>query len=112
MHELSLAMNMIQMIEEQRAVHGFEKVEKVHVSIGEFSSVVPEALEFSFSIASKGTSAEGAALIIRRVPLIMKCNSCSSEFQTEPYLFLCPDCGGTDLQMLSGNELQIESIEV
>jgi hydrogenase nickel incorporation protein HypA/HybF len=103
---------MIKLIEEQKEEHGFDHVEKIHLSIGEFSSVVPEALEFGFQVVSQGTVAEGAELVIKKVPLIMKCEACNEEFHTEPYIFMCPKCEGTELEMVSGAELQIESIEV
>ena len=112
MHELSIATNIVNLIEEQRKEHGFERVSKIYLKIGEFSSVVPEALEFSFSIAAKGTVAEAAELVIEIIPLMLRCKTCGKEFHTEPYIFICPDCGNTDLEMLSGTELQIDSLEV
>lgn len=112
MHELSIATNIINVIEEQQREHGFERVSKIHLKIGEFSSVVPEALEFSFGIAARGTVAEGAELVIEIIPLMLRCRSCGEEFHSEPYIFVCPNCGGTELEMLSGTELQIDSIEV
>jgi hydrogenase nickel incorporation protein HypA/HybF len=112
MHELSIATNLVNLIEEQQAEHQFERVSKIHLKIGEFSSVVPEALEFSFEIASKGSVAENAELLIEIIPLVLKCTACNKEFHTEPYIFVCPDCGSTKTQMVSGSELQIESIEV
>ena len=112
MHELSIATNIVNLIQEQQKEHGFDKVEKIHLKIGEFSSVVPEALEFGFSIASRGTAAEGAEIIIDIVPLILRCNVCNKDFQSEPYMFVCPNCGSHDTAIVSGDELHIESIEV
>ena len=112
MHELSLAQSMIKLIEEQQQQNNFDKVIKVNCAIGEFSSVVPEALEFGFKVASEGTVAQGAELVIKKVPLILKCRGCGNEFHSEPYIFVCTQCGSTDTEMISGSELQIESIEV
>lgn len=112
MHEFAIATNLLQIIEEQKRAYNFGKVEKIYLNIGEFSNVVPEALEFSFKIVAEGTVAAGAELVINIVPLRLKCLICKEEFHSEPYLFVCPKCGGGDLEILSGNELQIESIEV
>lgn len=112
MHEFAIATNLLQIIEEQQRAYKFGKVEKIYLNIGEFSNVVPEALEFSFKIVAEGTVAAGAELVIKIVPLRLKCLTCKEEFHSEPYLFVCPKCGGGDLEILSGNELQIESIEV
>ena len=112
MHELSIATNLLQLIVEQQKEHQFNRVSRIHLVIGEFSTVVPEALEFSFEIVSQGTVAEGAEIVIRTLPLVLKCHACGSEFETEPYMFVCPQCGSTEVEIVSGNELNIESIEV
>ncbi len=112
MHELSIATNIVNLIEEKRREHNFEHVSKIILKIGEFSSVVPEALEFGFSIASKDSVAENAELVIQTVPLVLRCNTCNKEFPSEPYIFVCPYCESMDTDIVSGDELQIESIEV
>ncbi len=112
MHELSIATNLIQLIEQEQRRHGFEHVARINLKVGHFSSVVPEALQMAFEIASKGTVAEDAELVIEDVPLVLKCNKCGKEFQAEPFLFVCPECNSSDVEILTGNELHIESIEV
>ena len=112
MHELSIATSIINLLIEQQAEHKFERVQRVNVNIGEFSSIVPDSLEFAFSIASKNTIAENAELVITVIPLILRCRTCNKEFHTEPYNFICPYCQSAETETVRGDELQIESIEV
>jgi hydrogenase nickel incorporation protein HypA/HybF len=64
MHELSIALNIVEMAEEQAATHGVAKVVAVHLRVGPLAGVAKEALRFSFGLACEGTVAEGSALLI------------------------------------------------
>jgi hydrogenase nickel incorporation protein HypA/HybF len=64
MHELSIAMNIVEIAEETLAQHGGERVRSVHLQVGPLCGVAKEALLFSFGLACEGTAAEGASLVI------------------------------------------------
>ena len=64
MHELSIAMNIIEIAEEQLVRHGGERVRAVHLQVGSLAGVAKEALLFSFGLACEGTPVEGSQLII------------------------------------------------
>lgn len=108
MHELSIAESVLDIIKKQVK----DRVTAVRLRIGELSGVVPEALEFSFQSASMGTLAEGAALVIERVPLTARCGDCDEVFKINDYCFACAKCGGGNFKLITGRELQIEEIEV
>ncbi len=108
MHELSIAESVLDIIKKQVK----DRVTAVRLRIGELSGVVPEALEFSFQSASIGTIAEGAALVIERVPVTARCGDCAEVFNVEDYCFACAKCGGGNFKLITGRELQIEEIEV
>ena len=64
MHELSIAMNIVEIAEQQLATHGGERIRAVHIRLGPLAGVAKDALLFSFGLACEGTAAEGARLVI------------------------------------------------
>jgi hydrogenase nickel incorporation protein HypA/HybF len=64
MHELSIALDLVDVAQEEMARHGGERIRAVHIELGPLAGVAREALMFSFGIACEGTAAEGSHLII------------------------------------------------
>ena len=64
MHELSIAVNIVEIAEEELRRHGGDRIRTVHVQIGSLAGVAKESLQFSFSLACEGTPAEGSKLVI------------------------------------------------
>ncbi|HEV7395653.1 MAG TPA: hydrogenase maturation nickel metallochaperone HypA, partial [Pyrinomonadaceae bacterium] len=79
MHELSIAMSMIEMATEEAARHGSSRVTALYLKLGPLSGVVKDALVFSYEVASQGTALEGSQLIIEEVPVKVYCETCASE---------------------------------
>lgn len=111
MHELAIAESLLRIIHDESRKHGLQRVNQVRLRIGQLSTVVPRALSFSFEVISQGTLAEGAHLAMEMVPITAHCQDCDADFEIEDYLFLCPQCGGTLVMLLSGRELEIVDIE-
>jgi hydrogenase nickel incorporation protein HypA/HybF len=112
MHEMSIARNMIYIIEDEMRRHNAKALRSVHVNIGSFSSIVPEALSFCFEIMTKDTDMDGARLLIDIIPLMGRCVSCNKEFEIRDYSFFCPFCEGSRIDTVSGQELTVVEIEV
>lgn len=112
MHEMSIAQNMINIIEDEMRSHNAKVLRAVRVNIGRFSSIVPEALSFCFEIMTKDTDMDGARLVIDIIPLTGRCVSCDKEFEIPDYSLLCPFCGGAKVDIISGQELSVVDIEV
>lgn len=91
-----------------------ETVTVITVKRGELSGVIPEALEFCFDVCVAGTCAEHAELKIETVPATWKCNECGSRVDTVTDLEipLCTTCGSYHLELATGGEFTLESIEV
>ncbi len=64
MHELSIAVQIVEIAEDELVRHGGDRVRSIHVQLGALSGVAKEALQFSFGMACEGTTAEGANLVI------------------------------------------------
>ena len=113
MHELSIAISMIEQIVLESECRGSLEVEVVHLRLGVFSGVDPNALLFSYQLASEGTPLQASRLEIESVPLLVFCPRCAKT-QAPPSLYqlCCPDCLAPTPQIVSGREIEIASLEV
>lgn len=111
MHELSIASNLMDIVKQAIDGQSVSRVTSLLIVIGEMSTVVPDCLTFAFEIMSKGSVAEGARLDFEKKPLIGKCGDCGKEFHVENYVFLCPECESRNVEILSGREFMLKSIE-
>ncbi|MDY6988176.1 MAG: hydrogenase maturation nickel metallochaperone HypA [Thermodesulfobacteriota bacterium] len=111
MHELSIAQSLLEIVQDECDKHGVSKVTRVCIRIGTLSTIVPEALTFSFEVITEKTIAEGAALDIQIVPAMGRCPTCKIDFEIDRASFLCPECGGMASEIISGQELEIAHIE-
>lgn len=112
MHELSIAVSLIEMAAEEAERLGV-RVEALHLRLGALSGVVREALLFSFDLAAEGTAIAGARLEIEDVPVVVYCPACSQE-RPLPGLqsFCCPVCGAPTPDVVRGRELELATLEV
>lgn len=88
------------------------KVKLVSLTVGALRQVVPDSLEFYFDIVGRDTVCDGARLEMELIPGRVRCEPCDHEWELELPLFRCPQCFQTEVDVLSGNEFQVESIEV
>jgi len=112
MHEIGLMQNVLEMSFERANAHQAKRIDAINLRIGTLAGVVPEALEFAFACMRKGTLAESARLNIEQVPVVCWCRKCKSEFSPENGFSLCPECGLNDIEMRSGLEMNLVSVEV
>jgi len=112
MHELSLVMSVIKTISNLCEQNNWKNVLRVTVKIGHLRQMEPEIFAFAFSSATVGTILEGSEISIIEMPIIFKCHDCNKNSDTEDFKFVCPNCGSLDVDLLSGMEFIIESIEI
>ncbi|MGN6380648.1 MAG: hydrogenase maturation nickel metallochaperone HypA [Gaiellales bacterium] len=109
MHELAIAEALVDVVCEHAAGR---RVERVEVRVGHLRQVVPEALEFAFELVARETVAEGAELAIERVPVRIACNACGAESELDWFPLACTRCAGMDVEVIAGQELTVEALEV
>lgn len=113
MHELSIALSLVELASEEAGRLGDVRVDAVHVRIGPLAGVVEEALRFSFDLAAAGSPVEGARLEIERVPLTVHCHRCEAERELPSAQRLrCPVCAELAYDIVSGRELELHALEV
>ena len=113
MHELSIALSMIDGILEESETRGGLAVEAVHLRLGVFAGVDKHALLFSWQLATEGTPLEGARLEIETIPLVVYCPTCKAN-RSPPsiYQICCPDCFTPTETIVSGREMEVAGLEV
>jgi hydrogenase nickel incorporation protein HypA/HybF len=109
LHELSIAESIIQIA--NRHANG-RRVTKVRIKVGHLRQVVPSALAFGFELVAEGTPVEGAELEMEEVPAAGRCRECGVESQLRNFPLQCGACGSFDLEVVKGEELLVESLEL
>jgi hydrogenase nickel incorporation protein HypA/HybF len=109
MHEIGIVQGLID--QAARAAEG-RPIRQIHVALGDLSDVTPEALEFYFDQLRAGTPAAEASLAIRHEPSRARCDDCGSEFAAAEVSGGCPACGSARLQVVAGDRLILEAIDV
>ncbi len=109
MHELSIAQAIVDVAARNA---GGSRVTSVCVRVGHLRQVVPSALEFSFELCAHGTAVEGAALELQEVPIGVTCRSCGAESEPAAFPLACGACGGLNVDVVQGEELLVESLEL
>ncbi len=112
MHELSIIASLFELLEEKAQQQKATKVVVVKLKVGKLAGVVPEFLQTAFDIYKDGTIAREAVLEIEEVPLKVQCRQCQSVVEKDDFIFICPACGSTDLEMLEGTELFLEKLDL
>jgi len=111
-HEVSIAQSLLEIVEEEVARYPGARVSRISLRIGRLREVIPESLRFAFEVISKGRVTEGASLHIEEVPLSLRCLDCQRVWVAETPFMICPGCGGREVEIISGQELEIESLEI
>lgn len=113
MHEVSIALRLLEIIEGKCRQEGYQSVESVRVRVGKASGILPEAFSFAFEAVKKDSIAREAKFIMDIVPLGGLCSRCKNRIVTEePYILKCPACSSTSFQVDQGYELQLVELEV
>jgi hydrogenase nickel incorporation protein HypA/HybF len=113
MHELSIAVGIIDGVLEESARRGGLSVEVVRVRIGRMSGVDKDALLFAYQVAREDTPLACSRLEIEDVQVVIFCPACAQERQTEPSVgAVCPHCGTLASRVVQGEELEITALEI
>lgn len=112
MHEMSIAMNILEIAEKEMQKANASRIEKIHLEIGKLSGVVIESLQFALDILKKKSILAKAEIDIDEIDAKMRCLNCQTEFEATDFYVTCPTCGEFGHSVLSGKEMLIKSISV
>ncbi len=110
MHESSLAKQLLRATLE-RVPEG-QRVVNVRGWLAETEALDREAIAFHFRALAKDTPASDANLDLDLIHTEARCRACGATYKPEHHLTLCPECGGTEADLLGPTGLGIDSIDV
>lgn len=111
MHELSIARNIVDIVLDEMAKNRLTRVDAVTLRIGAMAQVLPDSLRFGFECLSNQSPLAGAKLVIEEIAARGLCRSCRHDFDMDGWVFHCPLCKETNIDIISGKELDIVAIE-
>lgn len=109
MHELSLCRAIVDTVTNRAAGRA---VRSVHLSVGHFRQVVPDTLRFCWDLSVEHTDLAGCELVVDHIPALIICRDCGCQTTLDMPMLVCAGCDGTDVDLVSGEEFLIESIDV
>ena len=113
MHELSIAVSIVDMAQEEAERRGAMQIRAIHLRLGQLSGVVKQALLSSYEVACESTPLEGSQLLIEEIPVEVFCPKCEQPRLVDSIQwFCCPECGTPTPTVLHGKELEVVALEL
>lgn len=112
MHELSIALSIVDLAEKQAREHNATEIEELELEIGNLAGVELQTLTFALESSIKGTMLENARIIRNDVQGEGRCGDCETIFVMKQHIEPCPKCGSYFINIIKGKELRIKSIVV
>ncbi len=112
MHEVSIAMALVDQIGKIVKTEGATRARAVTVAVGVLSGVEPHALEMAFPVVAEDAGMKGLQLIMERVESKVRCRACGGVFSLDTPFSICEKCDSPDIEIISGRELSILSLKI
>jgi hydrogenase nickel incorporation protein HypA/HybF len=112
MHELSLANEIVRMVEAAAARDHFKRVHTLTLEVGALAGVEVSALRFALATIVRGTCLQGAVIDIEEPLGLALCSQCGDEVNIGSRAELCPRCNGYPLRVISGGALRVVDVVV
>ena len=111
MHEYNVTKSIVDICDAEAKKNVINSVRLIKVRLGKFTGFSPEAINFYFDYLKNDTRCRNAKLQFYEIPIHIRCRDCNYENDIEEPVFICPECGKTDIEIISGREFYVESIE-
>jgi hydrogenase nickel incorporation protein HypA/HybF len=111
MHEMGITQGILAASFDAAHDAGMTRITQITISVGDLTETVDFALQFAFDALTPETMAEGAELVINKIPARSRCRDCGLEYDHDRFQMVCTSCGSLNVELLQGRELRIDSIE-
>ena len=112
MHELAVTQSILNIALENAQKVDAKQITGINLLVGQMASLVDDSIQFYWDILSEGTIAVGAKLNFKRLPTEMRCFDCGQIFSPSQDTFDCPACKSIRVQVIQGDEMRVDSIDV
>ncbi len=110
MHEMSVAVGLLERVQEEASRGGLKNVSHLKLDIGELQAVEPELLVEAFGVITEGTLADGCELEINTIHAWARCRQCGTEFKPSFMNYACSSCSQADAEIIEGKDLLLASL--
>jgi len=111
MHEYSVTKSLVDLCNKEAEQNNIKTICKIYLKVGKFTGFSPDSIKFYFEHLKANTKCSTATIVFEEIPIKITCHQCGRQNEiTEPIL-LCPDCGSEKIDLLSGREFYVASIE-
>ena len=111
MHELAVTEYVFNLVKKQADANNVEKVEKIHLLIGDQCDYVPEIIEEYLQVMSDGTPLEGVKVDAKVKESTVSCKDCGASHTRHEFTGSCPKCGSDNLKLNRCTDFIVENIE-
>ncbi|MEO0143179.1 MAG: hydrogenase maturation nickel metallochaperone HypA [candidate division WOR-3 bacterium] len=111
MHEYSVTKSLVELCNQEAEKHGISSIRLIKLKLGKFTGFSPAAINFYFDYLKVSTRCESARIEFSEIPIRIRCYNCQYEDEILEPIFICPQCGNIELEIISGREFYVESIE-
>jgi hydrogenase nickel incorporation protein HypA/HybF len=112
MHELGIAQNILEIVQQSVPKDQAKSVRDIRIRIGQLSGIVPDSLDFCFNAIINNTDMQQARLSIELISTLSQCKKCAHRFEIKDWIFSCPACQSVNIELVSGKELEIVDIQL
>jgi len=112
MHELSVTQGILDIVIDEAQKHNVKHISSIKLIVGNLCGVMPQLIQDYFDLLTVSTAAEGAKLIVEKVPAAIKCEECGEESIIDKFRLKCPQCDSINVKIITGKEFYIDSMEV
>jgi hydrogenase nickel incorporation protein HypA/HybF len=112
MHELSIAMKIVEVSSEELVRQGGGRVTAVHLRLGPLSGVIKEALLSAYELACDNSPLSGSRLIVEDEPIEVDCPNCGQQPVESIQEMRCVRCGTSCGNVVRGRALEITAMEI
>ena len=112
MHELSVTESILNIALKYAQQAEARRVSDLYIVVGRLSSIVDDSVQFYWEMLSEGTLCAGSKLHFQRIPAQLTCFECGNAYTLDGELEPCPTCGSAKVQVTSGDQFYLDSIEI
>ena len=111
MHEYGVTKSLVDLCDREADNNGFRRISRINLTIGRFTGFSADSINFYFEYLKQGTRCQDAEIVFKEVPITIRCRTCRQESTIEEPVLICPHCDAIDIELLTGREFFVESIE-
>ena len=112
MHELSVCLSILDQVRSIAAERNADRVQRIELRIGPLSGVEADLLRSAWPMASAGTIAVDAELLIDEAAIVVRCSTCDTETPAVANRLVCGKCGDFRTSVISGDEMILQRVEL